>query len=50
MTRLFTIVGCIVVLAVLASSGVLHGTMCAGKIACVGASNGGITLKGTGGP
>lgn len=44
MTKLFTIVGVIVVMLVLASSGVMRGDMCVGKIGCVGARGDGITF------
>lgn len=44
MSRLFTAVGVIVVLLVLASSGVMRGDMCVGSIGCVGARDSGITL------
>lgn len=46
--RFLTIIGAIVVLLVLASSGVLHGDLCAGQIGCVGSSGHGLTLHAAG--
>lgn len=44
MSKLFTIVGVIVVLLVLASSGVMRGDVCIGSIGCVGAHGRSVTL------
>jgi hypothetical protein len=44
--RWLSFIGLVVVLLVLASSGLLRGDMCAGQIGCVGANAGGITLHG----
>lgn len=44
MSNLFKLVGLVVVLLVLASSGIMRGDMCVGSIGCVGAKNDGITF------
>lgn len=41
-------IGLLVLLLMLASSGVMAGQMCVGEIGCVGASDSGIRLHGTG--